>query len=66
MRDLSQPTTRSLGDVSERAIQQPTTRNMADDNDEIREIEPVGGKGYPYTYPFYYAGDDPRDLSDTS
>jgi len=39
-------------------------RDIADDNDELRELQVRFGEGYPYTYPFYYATGELRELSD--
>ena len=73
MRSLSPPTVldvSSLGTARALSVD-PTARGMtqAASRDGVtadsRGIVVSGCWGYPYTYPFYYSGDCPRDLVTT-
>lgn len=63
MRDLSGFTGRNLSNITNRDLSEPAHRTISDDNEQFKDLG-VRLEGYPYTYPFYYATGDARELGD--
>jgi len=64
MRELSQPTTRSLNNFSGRTVSEPSARSLSDDGDDFRALS-LNMAGFTYTFPITFPDADIRDLADT-